>query len=453
MKNQSHLGFLTGTNLEKFSKFVPMDFIALISTCLCILLNLVACNYRQQDSINPTKDIVTELGDSATFPVSTIESMPEESASLQTGMPDIFPSQTPQLTLEPRSETQSATGRIFVYDSSGIQQVSLLDHAVEYFLIKGAGWIDWGARFAQNRKDVAYWIKNPSGTEVWFSSLTEWQPRRILELDDVEYDFATLLWSVNDRYLLFSLSVWNQSSPLEDTKIIRTYIIDVKSMELVISPFWSGGCSILASSPQTAQLSLWCSKIEQVDNSQEFLVLEPEEIPWITQQEPDSLVENCLVFAICAWSQNGKFVVFVATEDQPNSLYYTLVDNPEPSQLDDKLSYYYRFPSWSPDNRFLYYAGACTEVGECPNVLSLTSNEIVWRAKNNHNRGEYGIISVDHVIWSPDSHYIAMPILIGTDHRVDEQILVLDIFTQQEVLRVLNPNMGDKVLDLVWVDD
>ena len=86
-------------------------------------------------------------------------------------------------------------------------------------------------------------------------------------------------------------------------------------------------------------------------------------------------------------------------------------------------------------------------------MLSVADQAIIWRAKNNHNRGEFGIISVDHVIWSPDSRHIAMPVLIDTDHGVDEQILVLDILVQPEVSGILISNIGNKILDMVWIAD
>ena len=51
------------------------------------------------------------------------------------------------------------------------------------------------------------------------------------------------------------------------------------SGELAKLPYWRGDCSILARSPQTDQLALWCHKMQQNDNPQEFLVLEPETPP------------------------------------------------------------------------------------------------------------------------------------------------------------------------------
>ncbi len=252
--------------------------------------------------------------------------------------------------------------------------------------------------------------------------------------------------------MIFNLSILDQSGPLDDVKTIKTYVIDTETMELVNPPYWPGDCPILARSPQTDQLALWCNKTQQDDNSQEFLVLEPEQAPWISKNRPDTLIDNCLVNAVCSWSQDGKYVAYSVTQDRPNSFYYTSVNNPEPLQLDDKLSYYYRFPNWSPNARFLYYSGACIEEGECPNVLNVAEQEVTWRAPNNYNRGVFGNIFVDQVVWSPESEYIAMPILVDDDHGVDEQILVFNILTQQEKLRVSIPNTDNKIQDLVWVE-
>jgi hypothetical protein len=180
-------------------------------------------------------------------------------------------------------------------------------------------------------------------------------------------------------------------------------------------------------------------------------VLEPEATPWLTQELPDTLIDDCLLYLICAWSQDGALAAYVAHKHYPESLFYTLVDNSSPVQLNDKLTKSYSFPTWSPNNQFLYYAGACAGPGiQCPNVMSIVNYEIIWRAKDYDNWGEENI-NVVHVVWSPDSRYLALPILVETASGTEEQILIFDIIAQEEVLRIAE--IGGVILDMVWVAD
>ena len=177
MENQSRLDPFIAIKLELLSRFNLVNFPAHFNVCLYVFLMLVSCNSKPQNSIDPTIDFVSEVKEPTTVPVSTAERAPEENIALQTRIPFITPLQTPQLTLEPErisvialtpeTEISDITGQLFIYDSNGIQQVALLDHVKEYLLTKGADWIDWGAHFAQNRKNVAYWTKTVNGTELW----------------------------------------------------------------------------------------------------------------------------------------------------------------------------------------------------------------------------------------------------------------------------------------------
>ncbi|MCZ7665894.1 MAG: hypothetical protein M5U34_00955 [Chloroflexi bacterium] len=264
------------------------------------------------------------------------------------------------------------------------------------------------------------------------------------------YDFATSLWGVNDRYLLFTLSILDNSGPLEDIKTIRTYIVDTETMEQVGQSYWPGDCSILATSPQTDQLALWCYKTEEEGNVREFMVLEPDANPWLTQESPDTLIDDCLIYHICAWSQDGELAAYIITEDRPDSLFYTMIENPLPVSLYDERTKYYGFPAWAPNGLFLLYGGECIDAGECPNIMSIPDQEIIWRAKSSNNWGEEHI-DVSHVVWSPNSRYLALPILAETDSGTEEQVIFFDTMAQQVVLRV--GGMEGVILDMIWVAD
>lgn len=346
------------------------------------------------------------------------------------------------------AEDQNLTGTLFTFGPQGLQKIAFADSQPEYFLTPENDWLDWRARFAQNLGYVAYWVKREMGTELWISPLPDWQPKLILEIDDVAYDFATLIWGGgNDRYLFFTLSVTEYYSTLERTKTLRTYIFDMEHMIFVDKPYWPGDCSILARSPQTAQIALWC---RQENDPASFLLLEPDESVWRTQVAPNVLANNCIAYFYCAWSQDGQVVAFIhaGLNDQPAAhlLHFAPAANSEPHKLMDNDTRSYSFVRWSPDNSLLYYSGACADgTIQCPNVMSVIDQELLWRARDNFNRGEFGNIDVSSVTWSPNSRYLAMPTYL--ENKLD--VIVFDITTQQELFRITA--LTDVILDLVWV--
>lgn len=429
-----------------------------------LLLTLVACRPVPGTIVEPTIDPVPEAVVGLTGASQTDGVSPEENTSLLTSTPIVAHLQTqpPTISHEPTATrapapddiTQRPADWLLVYDSSGIKQVNLSDQTQNQLLEVESDWIDWGARFAQSKEYLAYWTKSRDRTELWFTPLTQWQPERILLLDDVEYDFAAPLWGVNDRYLLFYLSVLDATDSSENTETVRTYIFDTFAMNLVSQPYWPGICSILAPSPQTDQLALWCDQKHPLQDSQLFFVLEPDDEPWSTDEIPEALVDNCLMVSdICDWSDDGEFVAYSDPEFNPDSLSYTQVTNPLPHQLIDEKTKYFSFPRWSPDSQLLYYSGACAEDGlSCPNIMSVAEQEVIWRAQSNSSNGDFGIIAVGQAVWSPDSRRLAIPILdeSGTDGQAPtRQILVFDIMSKEVVLRI--PNQAGYILDLVWL--
>lgn len=347
-------------------------------------------------------------------------------------------------TAEP--EEHALKGQLFIHDSIGIQQIQLTDNTSDYLLTTNADRSDWRASFAQNKKYLAYSIKNGNRAELWYTSLPQWQPERLLVVNDVDFDIATPLWSVNDRYLLFILSVIEEGEVTDETIDFRTYVIDTKTMELVHQPFWSGDCFTLAPSPQTSQLAIWCDQVLEIENTKQFLVLELNEDPWMTQQTPQPLTEKCFPRR-CVWTSDGEFVAYIE-DDYPQLLFSVSVNDPTPIQLDDKRTdYAYGFPLWSTDRQNLYYTGACVNNFQKPSVMSVADQEIIWCISDTSNRGKFGNVSVVPVSWSPDSQFLALPIA----PKLENEILILDITTQHEHSRI--SNLDDIVLDMVWTDD
>ncbi len=443
------------SQIEKLSHTWPF---ALIS--LWIFLGFSACVPVSQPN-GQILTVTTPLSEknTATSILPTI--MPEEGISVS-AVPKTMPNQmiptvaqTPHhsifgtsapVTSTIESENHYLVGSLFLRNFAGIEQITVADGINRSLFEKEENWLDWGSRFAQNKKYLAYWINSNDGTELWVTSLLQWQPKRILTLKDVEFDFLTPLWAVNDRYLLFYLSALDKDSPLEDIKTLRTYIIDMENEELINQSYWSGDCSILAPSPLTEEIALWCFKTDNEESVHEFLILEPNVSPWITSQSPVPLTNNCY-YSNCTWSPDGELVAYVV-DGRPDSMFYTSVSDPAPVRLDDPFTNSYSFPLWSPNNQLLYYSGACADgTFECPVIISIPDQKIIWRAKNNYNKGEMGNISIDQIVWSPNSLYVAIPAAIETNSGIERVIIIFDVVTKREVMQIPDVN---GLLDIVW---
>ncbi len=426
--------------------------------CLWIFIffTIVACTQPPQTSIEPTKPALPEPATKTVIPATTeAHNTPVESQTEPIQTPEFQSTQTPQIisvteiitvTSTPSLDNEEATGRLFVFQTSGIYQINLPEKEMTPLFETEKGYKNWGARFAQNKKLLAYWIRQDDETELWFTSLSDWQPELLFIVDDLEYDFATPLWGVNDRYLFFKLSVTDDSGPLEDIKTVGTYIVDTKTMDLVGTSYWPGDCSILAPSSHSEQLALWCHQSD--DQNQEYLVLEPAQSPWFTKESPVILFDKCLIYAMCDWSQDGELVVYINMDKHPDEMFYSSVPHPEPIQISDDVSDIYSFPLWSPNNQYLFYAGDCVNGGaQNPTVLNVLDEKITWCVADTSNRGEFGLMSTPTVTWSPNSNFIAIPIMPD----VEEEILIFDVLTQEEWGRI--SNLGGIIRDMVWVNE
>lgn len=416
-----------------------------------IIFTVVACTQAPQTTIEPTKPITRTVN-------PTIAEANDSHITLQpeiTQTPRTQPTQTsqPTSTTEPTAIMPTASldgdgvaGQLFIFQTSGIYQINLPEKEITPLFETEKDYENWGARFAQNKKLLAYWIKQENGTELWFTPLSDWQPELLLTVDNVAYDFATPLWGVNDRYLFFMLSVTDDSGPLEDIKTVGTYIFDTETMDLVGSSYWPGDCSILAPSPRSGQLALWCHQSDE--HNQEYLVLEPEQTPWYTKEAPIPIMDKCIIYAICDWSQDGEFVVYIV-DNYPEIMFFSSVTNPNPIQISDDVSRYYSFPLWSPNGKFLFYSGECDEGGlQAPTVLNVLNEKIIWCVADTSNRGEFGSMSVTPVTWSPNSNFIAIPIRPD----IKEEIMIFDIIHQKEWGRI-SEMMDSYIGDMVWVGD
>lgn len=393
-------------------------------------------------------------------PVSTqtepvnVASVLETETPLALVTPTTKPLQSPVVTSipttisTPTSVSSTAivdiTGRILLADDIGIQEVLLPNGNSRYLIRKGSDWTEWGASFGQNNDILTYWMVYEGRREVWVTPLQEnWQPKRIMAVEDDFDAWSMGNWTVNDRYLLTSAATLDESSLLEDYTIVRTFIYDTQSEEVVAEPYWPGSCMILAPSPRTQQLALWCSQSDDAGHPQ-YLVLEPETNPWVTEQIPHDLFEDCHP-SLCAWSADGNYVAYISSEHVPESLYYSTIETPLAVHLKDDLSDFLYFPLWSPNSEYiLYYGSSLDSANRYMNTLAIEDSKVKRRAPNTKLGVEYRELA----IWSPDSRYVARAAFSFLE---DKNLIILeDIIDGREVGRIdrgLNPTT-----DMIWVD-
>ena len=416
--------------------------------CLAVIIVISACTRslgsgRGEPVLIATDSVSIATVEATRTPVPSIThtALPVPSPSATTSQLTI-----PTPTLVPSTVTVDVTGRLLVTDDTGIQEVLLPDGNSRYLLHKEEDWVEWGARFGQNQKTLAYWMAYENRREVWLSPLYgDWKPKRILIIED---DFDGWLmgnWAVNDRYLLTSAAILDDSSPLEDYIIVRTYIYDIQEDEFVAEPYWPGACMTLAPSPQTEHLALWCSQSEDTSHPR-YLVLEPETSPWIAEQTPQQLSEDCHSL-LCAWSADGNYVAYIIDEHVPESLYYSTVGTPMAVHLKDDENDFLRSPLWSPNSAYILYFGASmNRPNPYTKISAIGTPEVVWRGVDTSE--ELGLDFRELAVWSPDSRYIARAAFSFLE---DKNLIVLeDISIGREVGRVntgLNP-----ITDMIWLE-
>lgn len=363
-------------------------------------------------------------------------------------LPTARPTTLPTISAGDLSTSQ-LSGRFVVADSLGIRQTRLPELEWEDLLKSQYDWIDWGASFSDDRSHVAYWIRYYDRFEVWVTDVADWQPKRVLLVKE-DHDIGGATWVEGDRYILSQQMIIDDSGPLDELKTVRTYVVDLASETLVTDDYWPGACSILAPSPKTGQIALWCKQAEQTTPAR-YLILEPKTTAWVTDEEPNALIDNCVTFFVCAWSPNGEYVAYIVQAQFPEGLYYTPVEHPAPSQLEDEVSDFIAFPHWSPDSENLFYDGGCHDFGlSCPTVMSVDSNTVLWRKRGTGVEGSGPSIYFWDSLWSPDGTMLAFP---GFDPSLDEELFVVyDIMSGEEAERL---PLGRRalVLDAVWLKE
>lgn len=365
--------------------------------------------------------------------------------SLTLALPTDVASATGELTTEALSNTPS--GWLLMSDPVGIRQIKVPDGKWEYVLRKSENWLKWGANFSENKELLAYWVRYSDRNEVWVTSLSRWQPERVLLVEE-DIDLGAI-WAVNDRYILSQLTVVDNSGPLEENKTVRTYIVDMNTGSLVNDPYWPGSCNVVAPSPSSGKLSLWCIQADP-DTTPQYLVLESETAPWVTEHPPDIIIDNCISNAVCAWSADDRYIAYIVQSSIPEPLYYSPVSGFAPVHLEDEQSEHISFPLWSPDSQYLYYVGGCAALGiSCPNVMSIKDQRVIWRAEDSSGQ-DLGLDAmwVTNVSWSPNSRYLAIPGYKSS--RGGDLFVLFDVLNQENVGQVY---AGTDILgDTVWLE-
>lgn len=374
-------------------------------------------------------------------PASTTPATPTLSATPTRATPTVAPAPATVTPSATSTAVEPVSGRLVMADDTGIRSFPLPDGESSYLLHREAAWLEWEADFGLNKGWVAYWAKYADHSEVWTTSLSgEWLPERVAVVN-LEFDAQALNWVVNDRYILFSVFALDESSILEDYIVIGTYIFDVQTQQLVVEEYWPGDCLILAPSPQTGQVALWCDRAESDPaQPQQYLVLEPEASPWMTEQAPEPLIDNCHP-AMCDWSADGEYVVYIVERGRPHPMFYTPVDQVAPVRLDDGQTDWPMFPLWSPDSRYVFYTGLWLS------IISVKDQQVVWWTPMGWRR-DLNLHLWESLAWSPGSQYIALSASNLSDSG--NLFMLQDILTDKEVGRV---HVGDNlILDAIWLE-
>lgn len=341
--------------------------------------------------------------------------------------PDPSPEISPNITDTPH-QVQEIQGTLFGNDETGIWQQQLPDGNKSHLLIPEDTWLGYSFSFSPNGKWLIYWWKSETTSEIWWGSLVSWNPQQLMTLPLYQSEITSFTWLGGDKYVLIEL-LDDFESPISIRK--ETHLIDMTTQSIVFSnkqetpDSHAQTCEMLAISPETNSLSLWCpldSTINQTPTTS-YMVLEINGMAWISQNPPTVVLEPERDYewsVPIVWSGDGQLVSYILTQ-RIEHLYYSSVNAFAPIELLDYQSTSYRHISFSPDNKFLAYEGECNGQS-CIIVMDLVTQAIVW---SNQGLPDHAS-SLASFAWSPDSHYLAI-------NNVTQNIFIVDIFNSDIV--------------------
>jgi hypothetical protein len=311
-----------------------------------------------------------------------------------------------------------------------------------------------GFQFAHFEPLIAYIDMEST---VWISDLAMKYPTRTQTLPQVEQYQIT--WSPDDRFVFF---IGN------DTQ--NAFILDLQNN--VLSD-WPYRCSILANSPHTQKVAIWCPSIE---DGKTYAVLEWEKKIWYSDQAPERIyltqpqlenpglsIEVMPIYFNAGWSSDGKQIAYFDIEDPQGSL--VIITDGGKIQGNYPQSAYWlasqgkKYPSeaeyaisWSQNNQKIVFYGIGNSDQHCPLLTESSSvdrNQLCWQVLDastgsmkwilndlqSLNQTEDQLIYVDRPVISTLADYVALFLYFQIDNQMlAEQLetneLIMDISTQ-----------------------
>lgn len=317
----------------------------------------------------------------------------------------------------------------------GIWHMSLPDGILSNLQTKAENWSFFRVSFARNNDNIAYWTRDEEKSELWMTSLTEWSPKLLLQISEPDYDAVSLQWLVNDSYLFVGLAILEK--PHNNIKIIESYLFTNQGEQIEVEGLIEG-CPILALSPQSNRVAVWCPLSAEEENTQ-FVVLEQEQALWIANSESETVIaeDSFLRENPWVWSPDGQYIAY--TESVNQFLFYTPVDDLAPIKLNDEFTSSYTFLAWSPDGQYLSYTGRCQDGRACKVIMDIYTQEVIWDSHAS------GLEHIGEITWSPDSKYIVASIY-DDNSNPRTQLVFIDLVSGQQVLQIPGTGISFRII-------
>lgn len=392
-----------------------MKFTFYILATVCLLLVVVGCS-TQPESVLSTPQVIPELAEDyptiltpAKNPtqVSTVDATP---ADMLTSPNNVLGDDTENdgMATATPSEVMTPDGNIYLRTSTGMSRFSLATEEIEILVSTEPDWDSLGLTLSPDRQQLAYWLHAAEHSELWISELDQWSPELVFAVSGIEHEWIGLWW-LNERYLLLEPGYidqrYNFFIPIKAYLInIPRQSIEVETRSLIF------GCS-LAASPQSALIATWCPAIEDWADPQSYfttlpsfyVVLEADGEYWLSDLAPEEMfIEfRSLPEDIWSWSYQGTYAAFSTYDEvaKESTLYYIDAQGQSLIAVEDD-SQSYQSLDWSPDQKYLSFAGHCSIKG-CNKVFDIRQQQVVWTSE-----GLPGAENGTYLNWSYDSNYI-----------------------------------------------
>jgi hypothetical protein len=306
--------------------------------------------------------------------------------------------------------------------------------------------------FSPYTDNIAYLIGNKQ-VELWVSDVDLKYPERVWIDEDGwlgnanDWFLPQIIWGSYDRYLI--LTPWTVNSH------IAIYDLFAKTAEQ-----WLGACDVLARSPVSDDLVIWCEPSEE-DPDKGYLVLGKEGI--IRTQEKPEVISRVIDWA---YSPDGERVLF-ATEDLnifttlPDASLLQLPVNYESSELFD-ISIRQNL-QWSQDGHSVLVYAYGNPKNLCPQwmrekledrpcwlVLDANTGNLIWKPGGEISGlgTPWEYLSMVHgATLSKDGKWLAT---ISFDHSKPERTIYLLVASLNESKIITFE--GEETTRLHWVD-